>query len=303
MDLERYIKNRRDRINSALARYLPSAKQIPKNLHTAMRYVVLNGGKRLRPILLYATGEIYGAKTGALDVAACAIELVHAFSLVHDDLPAMDDDELRRGKPTCHIAFDEATAILVGDALLALAFEILSKSRMPKISDQIRLQIVQVLAVAMNSQKGLAGGQDLDMQNTGKILTPKQLENIYVRKTGALIAASFELGALSAGITNAVELTALHRFGILLGVAFQIQDDVLDVESTARKLGKNTQHDLECGKITYPHLLGVMAAKTRAKKLYQQALSEITRLNVDTELLQQLAAKILSVTINNGHHA
>ena len=247
----------KQRIEEVLARYLPQENKEPINLHKAMRYAVLNGGKRLRPLLVYAVGESYGTRIENLDAAAAAIELVHVFSLIHDDLPAMDNDDLRRGKPTCHKAFGEATAILAGDALLILAFQILAEQNLPP---KIITAMIQTLAIASGS-RGMTGGQDVDMQATGNKPSIKQLENMYILKTGALFVASVKLGALAAGINDENEFKKLEELARNYGLAFQIQNDILDIENKGK--------DVENNKVTYPQIVGIEAAKKKILELQQ----------------------------------
>ncbi|MGH8030367.1 MAG: polyprenyl synthetase family protein [Arenimonas sp.] len=250
------------RIESALDAALPTADAIPGRLHAAMRHAVLGGGKRLRARLVLAAGALGDADPRALDAAAVAVELIHAFSLVHDDLPAMDDDILRRGRPTVHVAFDEATAILAGDALQALAFEVLADAPADAL---MRVQLVSVLARATGAA-GMCGGQQLDMDATGRALPLDALQALHARKTGALIVASVRLGATLAGL-DAARLAQLDAFAADLGLAFQIRDDILDVEADTAALGKTAGKDATQGKATYPALLGLDGATARLAAL------------------------------------
>jgi geranylgeranyl pyrophosphate synthase len=225
----------------------------------AMRYSTLGGGKRLRPVLVYATGTALGAAPAALDDAAVAVEMIHVYSLVHDDLPGMDNDDLRRGRPTCHKAFDEGTAILVGDALQALAFQVLAGSAHSPLSAAARLQQIQVLAQGIGTD-GMAGGQAMDLEAVGRQLDAGALEAMHRRKTGALIRASVLLGAIGAGLDHGPDYDALDRYGAELGLAFQIQDDVLDVAGETATLGKTAGADAARGKPTYPSLYGMARA-------------------------------------------
>ena len=218
------------RADAALARALPDASRAPLELHRAMHYAVLGGGKRLRPLLVYATAAAFGAPPAPLDAVAAAVEIIHAYSLVHDDLPAMDDDSLRRGRPTCHVAFGEAMAILAGDALQALAFDVLASDATLAVDAATRLDMLRVLAAACGSH-GMAGGQAFDLAATGSMLSATELERMHVHKTGALIRASVRLGALAAGMWDASTLDALDRYGHAVGLAFQIRDDLLDIEA------------------------------------------------------------------------
>ena len=267
------------RVNHALEEALPKATLYPTRLHQAMRYAVLNGGKRLRPALVYATAEIFNAATPTLlDNAACAIELIHSYSLVHDDLPAMDNDVLRRGRPTCHIEFDEATAILVGDALQSLAFECLAKTK---------LIMVSTVAEAAGSQ-GMAGGQAVDMISTEKLLDIHELKKMHQAKTGALIVAAVRLGALAHEDVKIEQLKALSSYAEHLGLAFQVKDDILDIESSTAELGKTQGKDAAQHKNTYPALLGLKEAKDYAEELYQQALSTLTIFDSRANKLREL---------------
>lgn len=263
-----------------------SAPGAPKRLQEAMSYSVLGAGKRLRPLLVYATGSGFGADLANLDPAACAVELIHCYSLVHDDLPAMDDDDLRRGRPTCHKAFDEATAILVGDALETLAFTVLTSHDQPWSNDN-RLAAVRTLAEAAGAA-GMVGGQMLDIESENHKITLSELENLHRLKTGALIRASVRLGALAGGCDDAQLLTQLDQFAALIGLAFQVQDDLLDVESTTEILGKRAGADEALNKSTYPSLLGIASAKHHLQELYQQSSAILTELPLDITALQQI---------------
>lgn len=270
---ERFAKslsNWQARIEQQLAAHLPSASQPPQRLHEAMRYSVLNGGKRVRPVLVYATGQALAISETQLDAAACAIELIHAYSLVHDDLPAMDDDDLRRGRPTCHKAFDEATAILVGDALQVLAFQLLARDSNLPADPAIRLRLVDILATESGTT-GMAGGQALDLAASGKKLSAVEVEHMHAWKTGALIRASVMMAAACAPDLDLQLHEALRRYADAIGLAFQIQDDVLDVEGDTQLLGKATGADREHDKPTYPAVAGLDAAKARARDLHEQA--------------------------------
>jgi farnesyl diphosphate synthase len=254
----------RARTELQLARQLDLADPGTARLAEAMRYSTLGGGKRLRPILVYATGTALGAAPQMLDDAAAAVELIHVYSLVHDDLPAMDDDDLRRGRPTCHKAYDEGTAVLVGDALQALAFEVIAGRHAPLLSAAARLQQIQVLAQGIGTA-GMAGGQAIDLAAVGKPLSADALEGMHRRKTGALIRASVLLGAIAAGIVSGREYDALGVYGAELGLAFQIQDDVLDVAGETAALGKITGADAARGKPTYPSVHGLAGAEQLAR--------------------------------------
>jgi len=258
-----------------------------------MRYSTLGGGKRLRPALVYLTGESLGAALTDLDAAAAAVELIHVYSLVHDDLPAMDDDDLRRGRPTCHRAYDEATAILVGDALQALAFSVLADDSLGAINPATRLAMIQTLARAAGTA-GMAGGQAVDLAAVGQTLSVDAVENMHRRKTGALIKGSVLLGALGAGIDSGENFRALQVFGDEIGLAFQIQDDILDVEGDATVLGKTTGADAALSKPTYPSTVGLPAARDRARSLRDRAIAALTPLGPRSAPLVELAQFVVS---------
>jgi farnesyl diphosphate synthase len=254
----------RERIDAALAAVLPDIEQSPQRLHRAMRHAVLLGGKRMRPMLVYASGALFEADDARLDAAAVAVELIHAYSLVHDDLPAMDDDALRRGQPTVHVAFDEATAVLAGDALQTLAFDTLA---LAPVEPAIALQLVRTLAEA-SGVAGMCGGQALDLDATGASgsLTVADLERLHALKTGALIRAAVRMGALVGGATED-EIAQLDRFAAALGLAFQVRDDILDVEGDSATLGKTPGKDAAQAKATFPGLLGMTRARERLGEL------------------------------------
>ena len=267
--------------------HLPNPNPPVARLLDAMRYATLNGGKRIRACLIYATGEAFGADAQLLDDAACAVEMIHSYSLIHDDLPCMDDDDLRRGRPTCHRAFDEATALLAGDALQGLAFEILTEHDDPR-----RLVMARLLARAIGAH-GMAGGQAIDLAAVGGVLTPVELEEMHRRKTGALIHASVMLGAWAAAPIDPPILAALDRYGWAVGLAFQIIDDVLDEEGDTQTLGKTSGSDRARGKPTYPAVLGMAASKARAEALKAAALESLGPLGDNAELLSDLAHYIV----------
>lgn len=252
-----------------------------------MRYALLGGGKRLRPLLVYASGLALGATLEKLDAAAAAVEIIHAYSLVHDDLPAMDDDDLRRGRPTCHIAFGEATAILAGDALQALAFEVLAHDSSGH-EPHAHIEMLRVLAAACGSH-GMAGGQAFDLEAVGKILSLDELERMHTHKTGALIRASVQLGALAAGNRNETIRNALEHYGYCIGLAFQIRDDILDVEGDTAVIGKRQGADQARDKPTYPALLGIKESRLRLQQLTDQALGAIAPLGEAAKHLHDLA--------------
>lgn len=257
-------------IEACLKACLPDPSLAPHRLHEAMRHAVLGGGKRMRPLLVYATGTLLQAESSRLDAAACAVELVHAYSLVHDDLPAMDDDDLRRGRPTVHVAFDEATAILAGDALQTLAFDVLARA---PVDAGLRVDWLQTLANASGAA-GMCGGQALDIDATGQQQSLPQLERMHALKTGALIRAAVRMGALGAG-ASATDLGRLDAFASDLGLAFQVRDDILDVESSSEQLGKTAGKDVAQNKSTFPALLGMDGAKQRLSMLAGQMHAQL----------------------------
>ena len=276
------------RADEALARALPDETQPPVELHRAMRYAVLGGGKRLRPLLVYATGLAFGAAPDRLDASAAAVELIHAYSLVHDDLPAMDDDDLRRGRPTCHVVFGEAMAILAGDALQALAFEVLANDPALAAHPANHLAMLRTLAGACGSH-GMAGGQAFDLAAVGHVLDAAELERMHVHKTGALIRASVRLGALAAGVRDARALDALETYGHAIGLAFQIRDDLLDIEADTAQLGKTAGKDVAANKPTYPAILGIDASRAELATLTARALAAIEPLDARVDALSDLA--------------
>jgi farnesyl diphosphate synthase len=280
------------RVESALQNLLPQPDTHPAALHHAMRYAVLDGGKRIRPLLVYAAGQALGAEPQTLDIAACAVECIHAYSLVHDDLPAMDDDDLRRGKPSCHKACGEAQAILAGDALQTLAFYSLAHAGMPAVSAAMRLRMVETLALAAGS-RGMVGGQSIDLFSVRKQLDIAELEDMHIHKTGALIRAAVLLGALCAGQTDGADYAALDACGKYIGLAFQIHDDILDVTGETAELGKQTGVDAALNKPTYPALLGLNGARERAGELRQAALDSLDDLGPRADPLRWLCDYIV----------
>lgn len=282
----------RQSVEAALDRWLPGPATEPPALHQAMRYSVLGEGKRIRPILLYATGEAFGLALKNLDGPASAVEMIHAYSLIHDDLPAMDDDELRRGRPTCHMAYDEATAMLAGDALQALAFHILAHDPDITANNAERLKMIDTLAVASGS-RGMAGGQAIDLASVGKSLNISELETMHLQKTGALIRASAELGALSAGQVDPALFGRVSEYAKCIGLAFQIKDDILDIEGDTATLGKPQGADIAMNKPTYPNLLGMRGAKQAALDLYEQAIACLTVFDERAETLKNIADYIV----------
>ena len=275
------------RMESALARLLPAAQLRPPRLHEAMRYATLEGGKRVRPLLAFAAGEATGAATGRLEVVAAAVEMIHAYSLVHDDLPCMDDDVLRRGKPTVHVQYDQATAMLAGDALQALAFQVLADHALAEDA-QTQVEMVRILAHAAGS-RGMAGGQQIDLEATGKPLTVPELEWMHIHKTGAMIRASVMLGALCGSPLTPEKKSSLDRYAKSIGLAFQVVDDVLDYDSSTATLGKTVGKDQKQGKPTYVSAMGLAAARQLAQDLRGEALAALAGLGAAGRRLGELA--------------
>lgn len=289
-DFAGYLNACQTRIDHYLDQQLINHHPRLDRLYAAMRYSVTGGGKRIRPVLAYASGEVFGANGAAVDISAGAVELIHAYSLIHDDLPAMDDDNLRRGRPTCHRAFDEATAILAGDGLQALAFEWIAQA--DNWQPDTRLQMTVLLARAAGPQ-GMVGGQAIDLGAVGEQLEQATLEEMHQHKTGALIRASVQLGALSSERANAAQLTALDNYARCIGLAFQVQDDILDIESDTGVLGKQQGADAAHGKPTYPALIGVAGAHKLADSLCEQAIAALEPLGEGALRLRQMARYIV----------
>ena len=275
------------RMESALSRLLPPAQVAPARLHEAMRYAVLGGGKRVRPLLAFAAGEVSGAAAERLEIAGAAVELIHAYSLVHDDLPCMDDDVLRRGKPTVHVEYDEATALLVGDALQTLAFQILAEHRLAD-EPRAQLEMVKLLGVAAGS-RGMAGGQQIDLDSTGRTLAVAELEFMHIHKTGALIRAAVLIGAACGKPLEEPERASLDRYAKAVGLAFQVVDDVLDSEASTATLGKTAGKDSKQGKSTYVSALGAPKAKALAEELRAEAHAALQKLGTRGARLAALA--------------
>lgn len=280
------------RVNAALDKYLPADDPPEHNLAEAIRYSVIGGGKRIRPAMVYAAGEAMGVSTDLLDIPACAVEMIHAYSLIHDDLPAMDDDDLRRGRPTCHKAFDEATAILAGDALQALAYEILAKDDHKELTPDHRIAMLILLTEASGAH-GMAGGQAVDLASVGKQLTLTQLEYMHQLKTGALIRASILLGGMCKKDISAQEIDVLSNYARCIGLAFQIQDDILDVISDTTTLGKPQGSDEKQEKPTFPAIIGLDTSKQLALEQHQLALKILEPLDEKADSLRQLSAYIV----------
>jgi len=286
-DFQSWVSAHQHRFEDVLRRLLPAADIVPQRLHQAMRYSVLEGGKRVRPLLAFAAGELTRAGIERVNVAAAAVEMIHAYSLVHDDMPCMDDDVLRRGKPTCHVEYDEATALLVGDALQSLAFQLLSAHRLND-NPAHQLEMVKLLAVASGS-RGMAGGQAIDLESVGKQLALPQLEQMHIHKTGALIRAAILLGARCGQAVDDAQLAALERYGHCVGLAFQVVDDVLDTEADTATLGKTANKDADNDKPTYVTLLGVKEAKQMAADLHREALEALSPFGDSARRLRELA--------------
>lgn len=291
-DFSSSLKHYQQRVNRALNDILPDSPTLKHNLNQALRYSVIGGGgKRIRPAMVYAAGEATGADQDILDIPACAIEMIHAYSLIHDDLPAMDDDDLRRGQATCHVAFDEATAILAGDVLQTHAFEILAASNL-LIDDKRRLEMIVLLTSATGSE-GMAGGQAIDIAAVGHSLTLEELEAMHRMKTGALIKVSILLGAMCSPKVTEDELTQLGHYADCIGLSFQIQDDILDVVGDTETLGKPSGSDEKMQKPTYPSILGLDASRKLALEQHDKALAYLETLDGRANKLRQLSAYII----------
>jgi geranylgeranyl diphosphate synthase, type II len=292
MSLEQALAAYQTQVDTALDRHLPAADRDPARLHAAMRYAVLGPGKRVRPVLVYATGEALGTPLNELDSSAVAVELIHAYSLIHDDLPAMDDDDLRRGRATCHREFDEATAILAGDALQALAFSVLAECDNMTAAPGRRIEMLRELARAVGSA-GMAGGQAMDLAAVGNHLTLAELEKMHLHKTGALIRASVRLGYLASRTDDQDVAARLDRYARCVGLAFQVHDDILDVEGETSVIGKPQGSDSDQNKPTYPNILGMETAKNTARELCDEAIGSIEPLGSAAGTLRQLADYIV----------
>ncbi|NKF50129.1 (2E,6E)-farnesyl diphosphate synthase [Shewanella sp. WXL01] len=290
LPLSEAIKHYQTRVDAILAETIDQLDDSASHLKAAMRHGALIGGKRIRPFLVYSVGEMLGAKLEQLDSAAAAIECIHAYSLIHDDLPAMDDDELRRGKPTVHIAFDEATAILAGDALQTLAFELISEPN-SQLAPAQQLAMVKALARA-SGYVGMCGGQAIDLSSTDKRIDLTRLTELHNKKTGALISCAIEL-ALIAASASELEQTAMTEYGQALGLAFQVQDDILDITASTEELGKPQGSDEQSNKSTFPKLMGLEGAENCAKQLVEDALSALTNLPYNNQLIKNFARYIV----------
>ncbi len=297
----KWLADRQLRTETVLAQHLPAATIIPQRLHEAMRYATLGGGKRVRALLAYAAGEFCHADIVKTDAAAAAVELIHAFSLVHDDMPCMDDDDLRRGKPSTHKQYDDATALLVGDALQSLAFQLIaqeshladSNHKDSNLKDSQKIKMLHLLAVATGS-RGMAGGQAIDLQNTGLLITQAELEVMHLHKTGALIHAATLMGAYSSDqenndIEKSDKINAVDHFSKSIGLAFQVIDDILDAEADTQTLGKTAGKDAQANKSTYVTLLGLSKAKVLAAELHQNAIDALSNYGQEADYLRNMA--------------
>jgi farnesyl diphosphate synthase len=285
----------RQRVERELDAWLPAESAVPQRLHAAQRYSVFGAGKRIRPALVYSTAETLGIALDQVDAAACAVELIHCYSLVHDDLPAMDDDDLRRGRPTCHKAFDEATAILAGDSLQVLAFKVLASHPGLPADPAVRVRVIETLADASGTA-GMAGGQALDLAAEGRSLSLTEVEQVHRLKTGAMIRASVLMAALCAPDITAGGVAALSEFGTLVGLAFQIQDDILDVEGDVAVIGKPPGSDVARGMPTYTAMAGLAAARARVAELHGQATDLLARHGWDRGPLAALSNWLITRT-------
>ncbi len=293
MDISEYLAESRREVDLYLDRLLPGESEEPKTIHRAMRYSVFAGGKRLRPILILAAGQSLGGKRGTLLTLGAAVEMIHTYSLIHDDLPALDNDDLRRGVPTCHKVFGDAMAILAGDSLMTRSYQVLTE--LPEVDDQTRLAIIGEIAYATGSKGGMIGGQVLDLESEGKSIDASVLEYIHRSKTGALLTACVRCGALAAGASEN-ELGILSEYGRKVGLAFQIVDDILDITTSSRELGKTAGKDLKVRKATYPALYGIDASREKAQELVSSSIGEIEALGEAADPLRGLARFVFDRT-------
>ena len=291
MDLDAYLHRQTDRVNRALDRLVPPETEPPESIHRSMRYSLFAGGKRIRPILAMAAAEAVGGAADGVDEAACALELIHTYSLIHDDLPALDNDDLRRGQPTNHKVFGDAMAILAGDALLTLAFQVLARVR--HIPAEHKVRLIDELAAASGTVGGMIGGQVFDIEGEGKPPTAPLLDSIHRAKTGALLCASVRLGAIYAGAAEE-RLSELSRYGTHIGLAFQIVDDILDVTQTPEQLGKTPGKDLAQGKVTFPAVYGLETSREMAEQELRRALSALDSFGPMAEPLAGIARLIVT---------
>jgi len=287
-NIEQYMRTRKELVDAHLDELLPLANAYPEVIHQAMRYSVFAGGKRLRPVLALATGDALGGDPNRLLPLACALEMIHTYSLIHDDLPAMDNDDFRRGQPTAHKKFGEGIAILAGDGLLTLAFQVLAEIPVPADRAETKVKVIQRIATAIGTVCGMVGGQVVDLTTEGKEFAREELEYIHSSKTGALIQASVECAALLCDTPQDLR-ERMGRFGSRIGLAFQVVDDVLDVEASSAQLGKTAGKDRAGGKATFPGLIGLEASKAVARQLVQEAAEELDFLGEKAEVLKELA--------------
>ena len=293
MDIKKYLQEKGDIVNKALDRLLPGENEFPQKLHKAMRYSVFAGGKRIRPVLVMASAETFGGLTDSIIDIACAVELIHTYSLIHDDLPAIDNDDMRRGMPTCHKVFGEAMAILAGDALLTSAFDVMADTHTSTDEERLLLlKTIQEIARAAGST-GMVGGQVVDIESEGKDVAFPVLEYIHIHKTGELILASIRAGAIMKNAGDK-ELEAMTRYGEAIGLAFQIADDILDVEGNKEDTGKNVGGDAKKEKVTYPSILGIEESKKRARELTDIALASVEGFGKKAEPLKEIAKYIVA---------
>jgi geranylgeranyl diphosphate synthase type II len=285
-DAKGFLISCRALIDSELDRLIPKESAEPERVHSAIRWSLFAGGKRFRPALLLATGQTFGAGNDDLLRAACALEMIHTYSLIHDDLPSMDNDELRRGRPTCHVKFGEATAILAGDALQTLAFQTIAEDE--RLSAELRVQLIAEIARAAGTPEGMVAGQALDLDAESRDVTNAELERIHHRKTGALIRAAARCGAMIAGVGDR-ELEAVTEYATNLGLLFQITDDLLDVTASAEDLGKTPGKDARSRKATYPALYGVAATRAQLETVHRAACSALEGISSPTQLLRSIA--------------
>jgi geranylgeranyl diphosphate synthase, type II len=284
-----FLASCRSVIDSELDRLIPRESAAPARVHSAIRWSLFAGGKRFRPALLLATGQTFGARADDLLSAACALEMIHTYSLIHDDLPSMDDDKLRRGRPTCHVKFDEATAILAGDALQTLAFQTIAEDE--RLSAELRVRLIAEIARAAGTPEGMVAGQALDLDAESREVTSAELERIHHRKTGALIRAAARCGAIIAG-ANESDLALITEYASSLGLLFQITDDLLDVTATAEDLGKTPGKDARSRKATYPALYGIEATQAQLEVVHRAACDALQDISQSTQLLRSIAGLI-----------
>lgn len=289
-ELEKLFAESRKEVDSVLDLLLPKTESEPSRLHEAIRWSIFAGGKRFRPALVLAVGNVFGASQNSLLRTASAVEMIHTYSLIHDDLPSMDDDDLRRGRATCHVKFDESTAILAGDALQNLAFQVIADDK--TLTPETRIKLISKLANAAGTPIGMVAGQQLDLEAEGKEISSEQLRNIHKYKTGAMISFSAQAGAIIAQATE-IEIESIGVYASKLGLLFQITDDLLDVTQTTETLGKTAGKDITAQKATYPSLYGLQEASNLAQKVYQEASQALEKIDKDTKILVALADFIL----------